>query len=146
VKHDFSINNNQSILASLDLIHAKHDKNLNADNFKNNYQKSAVKFRQNDNSAPYVFVVKRIGYPNFLQRSDMLKKVCTSLEEQRIELIKEARRFWINNHETILQIEFFDNTGLAYNRVGFTRRTFSSEGKPVGVKVWKKKNCDFWNE
>jgi hypothetical protein len=137
-------------LDSLDSIHARYADmgNFDQKTFKApRYVKSETVFRPSDkDSAPYTFVAQRIGKPNFLQRSDLLSVVCQTLEDQRKELIKEARRFWINNHETMLQIEFFDNTGLIYNRVGFTRRTFSPEGKPVGVKVWKKKNCDFWDE
>lgn len=134
-------------LDSLNSIHARYAEKGSFDQKTQNqpiYVKSSVVFRkQDENSAPYVFIAKRLGKPNFLQRSDLLAEICPTLEDQRRELVKEARRFWVNNHETILQIEIFDNTGLAYNRVAFFRRTFSPEGKPTGTKVWKKKGSDF---
>jgi hypothetical protein len=150
VEKRIELTNKTCSLSYLGSIHARYARNEENDEktFKSpKYEKSIKVFRQQDGKeAPYTFRVKFLDGSTFLQRSDLLQEICQTLDDQKKQLKKEARKFWVNCHERIAQIEFFDNTGLVFNRVGFTRRTFSPEGKPTGVKVWKKKNSDFWEE
>lgn len=157
IKHNlekvFSNLNLTGLIGSVGLIHththeATPETPKTADN-RAKYKSKAVFRPMDTNESPYTYRITWLDKGTFLQRSDRLPDVPATLSEHKEQLIAHSRKKFLEDNWKILKIEFFDNTGLGFNKVGETRRRFTHDGVFIGWDVIRKKNsdgtlCDFW--